>query len=892
MSNEEIKQLEVDDRIKIIIDASSRIIVLFDNNLKVIYCNPAALNLMGFQTKEEFIAGFIERTLELTPKIQSDGRQSESMYKNLTIAAEKGHNRFYAELCIDGKFLSYDVEMKKIPYKDNFGIVTFITDITETRKHEIELIRSREQNELQLAKLNLVVKATKIGLWDMEVNTNDPSASANTIRWSEDFRKLLGFNDENDFPDLIGSFHNVLHPDDIDRTNKALEKHLFDKTGKTPFDLEYRVRKKTGEYTFFHAMGETVRDEEGNPIRIAGAIMDITETKNLIQEAERQRFAAESANKAKSDFLSTMSHEIRTPLNAILGITEIELMNEKLGINTKESLDKIYTSGDLLLSIINDILDLSKIEAGKLELLINKYDVASLISDTAQLNMMRIGSKQIEFELNIDENIPAYMYGDELRIKQILNNLLSNAFKYTDKGTVKLSVLAEINANADDVTLVFVVSDTGHGMTKEQIDKLFDEYARFNQDSNNKTEGTGLGMSITRNLVFLMSGIIEVESEKGKGSVFTVRIPQRKGEPVLLGKEMAENLQRFRAHSKSQMKKVLISRELMPYGSVLVVDDVDTNLYVARGLLVPYGLKVDTADSGTAAIGKVKEGTVYDIIFMDHMMPEIDGIEATKIIRGMGYDQPIVALTANAVAGQADTFLKNGFNDFISKPIDIRQMNNVLNKLIRDKQPPEVLETARKMTIAEKVQDLASPRGDSHLKEIFISDANKTLSALSSIIEKGSSINKDDLKIYIIHIHGIKTALANMEKMDLFSAAKKLEQSGRDENIGVIVSETPVFLKFLREFKDKLSQEIDESEGEKEEANRLLLHDELLIIRKACGEYDEETVDKAITELRKKTWSKEDKDLLIKISENILHSDFDETVELINKYLDLNRFNT
>jgi len=883
------EQLEADERINIIIDASPRMIVLFDSDLKVIYCNPAALTLMDFKSKEEFIAGFVKRAIELTPKIQSDGKQSASVYENLATAVEKGHYKFYAELYINKEYLSYDVEMKKIPYKNSFAIVTFISDITKTRDWEKELLHSREQNELQLAKLNLVIKAANIGLWDMEVNLNDPTGSNNSIRWSENFRKLLGYSDENDFPNLISSFHNILHPDDLQRTDVSLEKHLFDKTGKTPFDLEYRLKKKNGEYSYFRGMGETIRDEEGNPIRVAGAIMDITESKNLILEAERQQIAAESANKAKSEFLSRMSHEIRTPLNAILGITDIELMKENLGLSTKESLEKIYTSGDLLLGIINDILDLSKIEAGKLELQVNKYDVASLISDTAQLNIMRIGSKQIEFELNVDENIPAYLLGDELRIKQILNNLLSNAFKYTEEGIVKMLIKMEANENPDFIFLILTISDTGPGMTKEQVGMLFDEYARFNQDSNHKTEGTGLGMSITKNLIHLMDGIIYVDSEKGKGSVFTVRIPQQKGDSVLLGKDSAENLKRFRTHHKSQMKRVLISRESMPYGSVLVVDDVDTNLYVAKGLLVPYGLKIDTANSGKTAIEKIKSGNIYDIIFMDHMMPEMDGIEAVKIIRGMGYDQPVVALTANAVSGQANTFIENGFDDFISKPIDIRQMNNLLNKLIRDKQSLETLEAARKTAVAEKDQVLDNIASDSYLKEIFINDAKKSLAVLSAVIAKNKSINKNDIKSFVIHTHGMKTALANVGKMDLLPAAQKLEQSGRSEDIDIIVSETPAFLKSLQEFMEKLSREISESENIKEEADRLLLHKELLAVKKACIEYDEETADKTVTELRKNTWSNKDKELLVKIAENILHSDFDETVILIDKYLDLNR---
>jgi signal transduction histidine kinase/FixJ family two-component response regulator len=614
----------------------------------------------------------------------------------------------------------------------------------------------------------------------------------------------------------------------------------------------------------------------------------IREMKDLMHEAEEQRAAAVEANKAKSSFLSTMSHEIRTPMNAILGITEIQLQNETLPNDIRDSLEKVYISGDMLLGIINDILDLSKIEAGKLELLTSKYDIASLICDTAQLNMMRIGSKPIEFELDVDENIPAGLFGDELRIKQIINNLLSNAFKYTASGIVKMSVTTEpCQGNDDEIFLTVSVSDTGQGMTKEQVQALFEEYSRFNTAANRSTEGTGLGMSITRNLIRMMNGNIHVESEPGKGSTFVIRLLQGKVGAELLGKEMAENLHLFRTSSRASMKRAQISRELMPYGNVLIVDDVETNIFVAKGLLTPYDLKIDTADSGFSAIEKVKNGRVYDIIFMDHMMPQMDGVEATKILREMGYDQPIVALTANAVAGQAAIFLENGFDDFISKPIDIRQMNVLLNKLIRDKQPPEVLEAARKQAEIKKEQASENKHNqsdDPHFVEIFMRDAIKSLNALTAIVEN-SSYNDNDMRAFIIHTHGLKSALTYIGKMELSATALKLEQLGRDKNIGAIKTETPAFLHNLNIFIEELMP-MDETGGEIHNEDSGFLREKLIVIKMACEEYDEITANKAITELREKTWSVSSKELLSTIAEYLLHSDFDETVEVINKFLE------
>ena len=637
----------------------------------------------------------------------------------------------------------------------------------------------------------------------------------------------------------------------------------------------------------------------------------------------------EAANKAKSAFLSTMSHEIRTPMNAILGITEIQLQNDKLDDAGKESFVKIYTSGYLLLGIINDILDLSKIEAGKLELIIGKYEIASLVSDTAQLNMMRIGSKLIEFELEIDENLPTLLNGDELRVKQILNNLLSNAFKYTQEGTVKLEISTELIANTDDeVMLVISVSDTGQGMTEEQVSKLFDEYSRFNMEANRTTEGTGLGMSITRNLINLMNGDIAIKSKPGEGSTFTVRFPQGKIGHEALGTEMAENLHLFRTSSSAQMKRVQIKRDYMPYGSVLIVDDVETNIYVAKGLMTPYGLKIDSADSGFGAIGKIGNHNIYDIVFMDHMMPQMDGIETTHRIRAMGYTQPIVALTANAVTGQAEVFLSNGFDDFISKPIDMRQLNTILNKFIRDKQPPEVLEAARKQdeerhaaaqhdgdkshdapvgaTVsttggaigseasdggatsdggAASVGGGAQPDIDPEFAAIFARDAKKALATLEDIHERDGYKNEDDLRTYVINVHGMKSALANVKEMELSGVALKLEAAGREENIDAITSQTPAFLASLRAFIEKLLPEDSEEESIDEADEDLeLLHNKLLEVKAACEEYDENAADAVLAQLREKQWSHKTKDMLDTISEHLLHSDFDEIVELVGQF--------
>ncbi|MCL2101527.1 MAG: transporter substrate-binding domain-containing protein [Fibromonadales bacterium] len=408
-------------------------------------------------------------------------------------------------------------------------------------------------------------------------------------------------------------------------------------------------------------------------------------TKNLYEEATKM---AHKASKTKSNFLAKMSHEIRTPVNAIMGITEIELNKERNSTEAKEALGKIYKSSYMLLGIINDILDISKVETDKFELMPEKYETASLINDIVNLNQLRIDNKPIKFELKVSEKLPCYLLGDDLRVKQIINNLLSNAFKYTKKGYVKLEVYYDVPY------LVVKVSDTGLGMTKEHIANLFDEYSRFNMAANRTIEGTGLGMSITKKLVEMMHGKIDVKSELGTGTAFVVHLAQKSLGTDTLGKELAKSLQNFNFSDKKQMEKIKIKRDFMPAGRVLIVDDLDTNLFVTQGLLQPYGLKIEIANSGFEALEKIKNNE-YNIVFMDHMMPEMDGVETAKRIREFDEPQkrnlPIVALTANAVSGTKEMFLANGFNDFLSKPIDVLKLDAILKKWIpKEEKAPKI----------------------------------------------------------------------------------------------------------------------------------------------------------------------------------------------------------
>ena len=623
---------------------------------------------------------------------------------------------------------------------------------------------------------------------------------------------------------------------------------------------------------------------------------------NLRRDLEYAVKNAKMANQTKSLFLAHMSHEIRTPMNSILGVTEILMQQEILPAKIEEGLGKIYNSCNLLLGIINDILDFSKIEAGKLEVIPAKYKVENVISDSLQLNTMRIASKPIEFELYVEEDLPVKLIGDELRIKQILNNLLSNAFKYTDAGKVTLSIKTEAADRLlnDHVTLVLSVRDTGYGMSQDQLSRLFEEYARFHNKAGKTIEGTGLGLSIVKRLINIMGGEIYVKSELDEGSYFVVRLPQGKVDDEVLGKEVTESLRQFGKNCATQSKRAQIVRDPMPYGSVLVVDDVESNIYVAVGLMKLYRLQIDTAMSGQEAIDKIKAGKKYDAIFVDHMMPKMDGMETTKYLRDMGYTAPIVALTANAVVGQAEMFLKNGFNEFISKPIDTRQLDLILNKLIRDKQPPEVIEAARQQkpnTSAANDNTAVQRQIDPMLYQSFIRDANRVIDWFEKNFQDIGFKNKENMQEFVIIAHGIKSSLWSIGEQGLSKLALKLETDGRKffettqdnaletqgfdhikTDVHEFLSKLHMLLKDL-ETKQKKDFSVQDFPNDDDIKN---LHSKLIEIQEMCLNYNRKGALDLISGI--KTNSAEVKSILDKTMEYVLHSEFEKAENEVAAY--------
>jgi len=645
------------------LNAAPLAVHFFDKNANLLDCNEAALQIYNMKEKQEYIDNYFM----FLPFNQPSGKRSQEVLKEvISECFENGHST--SEIMYnkaDGAQTLISVTCVSFKHRDNYMAVMFARDTSAA-----EPAGDRDFEADLRATLMLDSTPMACFLADSHYNALDCNAEA---------LQLFGYSSKDEasrrFSEICPQTQTI-SGEDIESMNAAISKALT--TGRYTF-----------EFTCFDTIGKPipcnitlVRIYYRKEHVVAIYIQDLREMKKIMKEMQRIEIAEEE-NRAKSRFLARMSHEIRTPLTAILGISEVQLLSGTHSTELENIFSQIYSSSNLLLRIINDLLDLSQVEAEKLSIVSQRYEFPSLVVDTVQLNLFYVGNKEIDFAIKINPLVPFALVGDELRIKQIMNNLLSNAFKYTDFGTVTLIIDVEPTDDPEIITLVIRVHDTGQGMTKEQSSSLFkDEYVRFNEEKNYKVQGAGLGMSITHQLVNMMGGTISVNSEPNVGSQFVVKIPQKKEDDELLGEEVAKTLGNLKVSQFTQSGKTTVIHRDLSHGKILVVDDTEMNLHVVESLLSPYGMSVEKASSGFAAIDKIKNGEVFDVIFMDHMMPDLDGVETAKRISGMGYENPIVALTANAIVGQADFFIKNGFADFLSKPIDVQKLNECLIRLI------------------------------------------------------------------------------------------------------------------------------------------------------------------------------------------------------------------
>lgn len=595
-------------------------------------------------------------------------------------------------------------------------------------------------------------------------------------------------------------------------------------------------------------------------------------------ELNEQIAETESASKAKSTFLALMSHEMRTPLNAIIGLSHLSLDDNVEPEEVRDNTERIYNSGVTLLHIVNDILDISKIEAGRMEIIPVKYDTASLINDTITLNILRIGDKPITFNLVINGELPAYLMGDELRVKQIMNNLLSNAFKYTKEGTVDWSLSCE--RDGDDTWLVATIKDSGIGIQADDIDKLFSDYNQVDTKANRAIEGTGLGLAITKKMVELMDGTIEVESTYGEGTTFIVRLRQGYIDDQLITASVRENLTRFDYTDQKQRSNSTLVRISLPNARVLVVDDVQTNLVVARGLLKPYGMQVDCVTSGADAVKAIRDERIhYDAIFMDHMMPGMDGIEATQLIRteidtDYARNIPIIAMTANAVMGNEEMFLANGFNAFLAKPIEVPKLDDIVRKWVRDSsvaspQTPsdQTPDTAEKNELfsTQNLAPTSVPRQAEsdfynweHGLSLFSGDEESLVEVLEvytsytpPLLVSLETWSEDTLKDYAITVHGVKGSSNAIGATAVGSLAEALEHAAKRGDAAFIREHEQAFLSsayaLIEEFKRIL--------GARESVNTtkplVSAPDPVLLVKlaQACRQADIDLIDETMEQL-------------------------------------------
>jgi signal transduction histidine kinase/CheY-like chemotaxis protein len=571
----------------------------------------------------------------------------------------------------------------------------------------------------------------------------------------------------------------------------------------------------------------------------------------------------QAASEAKSKFLANMSHEMRTPLNAIIGLSQLSLASGKLHEENHANLEKICSAGTTLLTTVNDILDISKIEAGKFELIPLEYDIPSLLNDAVTQSVMHIGENSIQFVLDIDENLPTRLYGDELRIKQIFTNLLSNAFKYTQAGTVEFSL--SCRREGDTVWMIASVRDTGIGIRPEDVRRLFFEYAQVNMEANRTITGTGLGLPITKRLAEMLGGSISVESEYGKGSVFTVRLLQQFVTDAVIGPTVANSLQGFRYSDQKLHQGAKMKRIKLPYARVLVVDDVLTNLDVAKGMLKPYGMQVDCVTSGQQAVDAIRENVRYNAVFMDHMMPGMDGLEAARIIREeidseYARTVPIIALTANAIIGNEEMFLREGFQAFIPKPIEIARLDAVIRQWVRDKkledstfeddgveQPAEV--TPR--IFSWQVEGVDLQRG----LERFGNDEDAFLQVLRSyavntrpLLETIRGVTRENLADYAIATHGVKGSSRGICAEKVGDWAETLEKAAKAGDFDFVAVNNAAFLEAAEKLVgdlDALLRSMTDPKPKLDQPDR----DALNRLMAACEAYAMDGVDAAMAEL-------------------------------------------
>ncbi len=615
------------------------------------------------------------------------------------------------------------------------------------------------------------------------------------------------------------------------------------------------------------------------------------------KDADAARKEALAANDAKGKFLAHMSHEIRTPINAVLGMDEM-ILRESREENIKEYAMDIYMAGQTLLSLINDILDFSKIESGKMELVPVEYDVSSLIHDLSNMALQRVRQKEIKFEVEADRTIPSQLYGDDVRIRQVLTNILTNAVKYTHEGTVWFRI--QCRREGETAALRFEVEDTGIGIKEEDLPKLSAEFERIEADRNRNIEGTGLGMSITIRLLELLGSRLHVESTYGKGSKFYFELEQKIIDDTPIGDFQSRVHQLAENYSYS-------TQFCAPEAAILVVDDNAVNRKVLRNLLKETQIQITEASGGAECLKLVQEQH-FDLIFLDHMMPEMDGVETLHCMKELSdypcQDTPVIVLTANAVSGAKDKYLAEGFDGFLSKPIVPQKLESMMKAQLPEALLQEVhvdvgnaeSSQSNEVKASSQLEELPQVDGldwdyawvhlpDMELLEYTVKEFYAQIDSAADHLQQAYEQVTDPkgLEQYRIQVHAMKSLAATIGIFPLSGLAKILEFAAKDGKINVIMSVTSVFLEEWRSYRQKLQGVFGIGTAVRKEVTDFSVVQALVeMVRISMQQMDIDQADKLMLQLQEYEYTGEMEQNVRKLAEAVTNLDAEEADRLGN----------
>lgn len=1008
---------------KNLVDSTPYACIILDEKLNVLDCNPAAIETYKMTSKEELSQNFIKIIMASIPPHQPNGQPSISLEKRMDIAKKDGYSQFETWLNLFGELVPLNIILKNIKYKQKSAIAVYQIDLRKQkeiqRKLEVRdkllnavntvahlLLSSETKNfEERLFKgldtLGRTVEVDRVYIWKNRRDDQGKLYCSQIYEWSPEALPQQGseITIDTSYEESIPTWEEPLSNG---RCINALVKNMAPKEQEglspqgiisllvVPICIENKFWGFIGfddcqKERAFSEMDENILKASGH--MIVSAIIKNEMTAKLITAKEE----ALSSTKAKSNFLANMSHEIRTPMNAILGMAELILCENTSEI-VLDHANTIKSACRNLLAIINDILDISKIESGKLEVVPVNYQLTSLLNDVINIASMRAKNKKIPLAVNIDSNLPGELFGDEIRIKQILINILSNAVKFTHEGHILFSVSGE--TVDDQLTVTFSVSDTGIGIRPGEMENIFGVFKQIDTRKNRAIEGTGLGLSISKQLCEMMGGALFVESKYGVGSTFKTILTQKiinkaplvslknlKQTKVLVYEnrnlyvnsikntlsnlgcdfvicsnqsELHEQLHDFNcnyifvASLHYEKTRVLIEKKglkvtfviinngndysidkniiaismpihclqianilndenavlsnqsgkqvsmIAPTAKILVVDDNETNLKVAAGLLRSYKIHVDTAISGMNSIQMVKQ-TAYDIIFMDHMMPDMDGIDTTIAIRALDGEfyknVPIIALTANAISGAREMFKAEGLNDYLAKPIEVSKLNSLLMKWIpQEKQEKKTPQETTQEKINIEISGLNTQVGMQYangsidnyqdILATFASDGEKRISEIAPVFEEGN------MALFTTYVHALKSASASIGAEELAHAAAELEFAGKSGDTGYVEKHLKHFLSLLSEILLNIQVYLNSHKKKIILADKAAsvdyLKEKLVEISDYINKVEVESIETIIDDLLTYHWEKNVLNTLNKIKEAMNLFDYDEVENIVS----------